>query len=91
MLAVHPLAKREAQSLIVQHHYLHQRKTPRYDYISPGKHTRDAFRSGQGVNSQKVQAKNKILDSNGQSKRKAKASRRLPMANSELENLTGAN
>ena len=23
-----------------------ERKTPRYDYIAPGKHTRDAFRGG---------------------------------------------
>ncbi len=36
-----------------------ERKTPRYDYISPGKHTRDAFRGGKGVKSKKVRRKPK--------------------------------
>jgi hypothetical protein len=31
-----------------------ERKTPRFDYLCPGKHTREAFRSGDGANSQKV-------------------------------------
>ena len=30
------------------------RKTPRYDYIVPGKHSREAFRGGDGVNAVKV-------------------------------------
>lgn len=36
------------------------RKTPRYDYISPGRHTRDAFRNGLGKYSIKVRRKPKI-------------------------------
>lgn len=30
------------------------RKTPRYDYIVPGKHSRSAFRSGDGANAVKI-------------------------------------
>ena len=37
-----------------------ERKTARYDYIAPGKHTRDAFRSGLGAKSEKVRRKPKI-------------------------------
>lgn len=36
-----------------------ERKTPRYDYLVPGKHTRDAFRTGQGAKSVKVRRKPK--------------------------------
>lgn len=36
-----------------------ERKTPRYDYIAPGKHTRDAFRGGLGANSIKIRRKPK--------------------------------
>lgn len=36
-----------------------ERKTPRFDYLVPGKHTREAFRSGDGVNAQKVRRKPK--------------------------------
>lgn len=36
-----------------------ERKTPRYDYLSPGKHTRDAFRGGAGAKSKKVRRKPK--------------------------------
>jgi hypothetical protein len=36
-----------------------ERKTPRYDYIAPGKHTRDAFRNGKGAKSKKVRRKPK--------------------------------
>lgn len=36
-----------------------ERKTPRYDYIAPGKHTRDAFRGGLGANSTKIRRKPK--------------------------------
>jgi hypothetical protein len=35
------------------------RKTPRFDYIVPGKHTREAFRSGLGANAVKVRRKPK--------------------------------
>lgn len=31
-----------------------ERKTPRFDYLCPGKHTREAFRSGDGASSVKV-------------------------------------
>lgn len=62
-----------------------ERKTPRYDYISPGKHTRDAFRSGQGVNSQKVRRKPKIkywtVTGNPNEKRKLRAACRWPILN----------
>ena len=37
-----------------------ERKTPRFDYITPGKHSRDAFRDGAGVESEKVRRKPKI-------------------------------
>ena len=36
-----------------------ERKTPRYDYLAPGKHTRDAFRNGNGAKSKKVRRKPK--------------------------------
>lgn len=36
-----------------------ERKTPRYDYIAPGKHTRDAFRNGDGAQSTKIRRKPK--------------------------------
>lgn len=36
-----------------------ERKTPRFDYLVPGKHTREAFRSGDGANSIKVRRKPK--------------------------------
>lgn len=36
-----------------------ERKTPRYDYLAPGKHTRDAFRNGKGAKSKKVRRKPK--------------------------------
>lgn len=36
------------------------RRTPRFDYLVPGKHTRAAFRSGDGVNSMKVRRKPKV-------------------------------
>ena len=36
-----------------------ERKTPRFDYIVPGGHSRDAFRSGKGVESKKVRRKPK--------------------------------
>lgn len=36
-----------------------ERKTPRYDYLAPGKHTRDAFRNGAGAQSVKVRRKPK--------------------------------
>lgn len=36
-----------------------ERKTPRYDYLAPGKHTRDAFRNGAGAKSTKVRRKPK--------------------------------
>lgn len=36
-----------------------ERKTPRYDYLAPGKHTRDAFRGGMGAQSTKVRRKPK--------------------------------
>lgn len=36
------------------------RKTPRFDYLTPGKHTRDAFRSGSGVASEKVRRRPKV-------------------------------
>lgn len=36
-----------------------ERKTPRYDYIVPGKHTRDAFRNGKGAKAKKVRRKPK--------------------------------
>lgn len=36
-----------------------ERKTPRFDYLVPGKHTRSAFRSGDGVNAEKVRRKPK--------------------------------
>ncbi len=35
------------------------RKTPRFDYLVPGKHSREAFRSGQGVNAEKVRRRPK--------------------------------
>lgn len=35
------------------------RKTPRFDYIVPGKHPRDAFRGGDGLNSERVRRKPK--------------------------------
>lgn len=35
------------------------RKTPRFDYIVPGKHSREAFRSGQGAQAEKVRRKPK--------------------------------
>lgn len=37
-----------------------ERKTPRFDYIVPGKHTRDAFRNGAGVESKKVRRMPKV-------------------------------
>ena len=37
-----------------------ERKTARYDYLAPGKHTRDAFRSGLGAKSERVRRKPKI-------------------------------
>ena len=36
------------------------RKTPRFDYLVPGKHTRDAFRSGGGVKAEKVRRQPKV-------------------------------
>ena len=36
-----------------------ERKAPRYDYLAPGKHTRDAFRNGKGAKSKKVRRKPK--------------------------------
>ncbi len=36
------------------------RKTPRFDYLVPGKHTRDAFRSGLGAQAVKVRRKPKV-------------------------------
>lgn len=36
------------------------RKTPRYDYLMPGKHSREAFRSGSGARSEKVRRRPKI-------------------------------
>ena len=36
------------------------RRTPRYDYVTPGKHTRAAFRSGEGAESAKVRRRPKI-------------------------------
>lgn len=36
------------------------RKTPRYDYIVPGKHSRDAFRCGDGRDAVKVRRKPKV-------------------------------
>jgi len=35
------------------------RKTPRYDYLVPGKHTRDAFRGGAGTQCQRVRRRPK--------------------------------
>ncbi len=37
-----------------------ERPKPRLDYLAPGKHTRDAFRGGDGVNSVKVRRRPKI-------------------------------
>lgn len=37
-----------------------ERKTPRYDYVTPGKHSRDAFRLGAGLTSEKVRRRPKI-------------------------------
>jgi hypothetical protein len=37
-----------------------ERKTPRFDYITPGKHTRDAFRGGLGTKSPRVRRKPKV-------------------------------
>lgn len=37
-----------------------ERRTPRYDYITPGKHSRAAFRSGDGAESTKVRRRPKI-------------------------------
>lgn len=31
-----------------------ERKSPRVDYITPGKHSRDTFRSGEGVKAERV-------------------------------------
>lgn len=36
------------------------RRTPRYDYVTPGKHSRAAFRSGEGAESNKVRRRPKI-------------------------------
>lgn len=36
------------------------RKTPRFDYLVPGKHPRDAFRSGDGAQAVKVRRKPKV-------------------------------
>ena len=36
------------------------RKQARLDYLAPGKHTRDAFRGGDGANSVKVRRKPKV-------------------------------
>jgi len=37
-----------------------ERKTPRYDYLAPWKHTRDAFRGGLGAASEKRRRKPKV-------------------------------
>ncbi len=37
-----------------------ERKTPRFDYLVPGKHTRDAFRSGDGTKANKVRRLPKV-------------------------------
>ena len=37
-----------------------ERKTPRFDYLTPGKHTRDAFRGGAGLGSEKRRRKPKV-------------------------------
>jgi hypothetical protein len=37
-----------------------ERKTARYDYLSPGKHTRDAFRGGLGAKSEKRRRQPKV-------------------------------
>ena len=37
-----------------------ERKTARYDYLAPGKHTRDAFRGGLGAKSEKRRRKPKV-------------------------------
>lgn len=37
-----------------------ERKTPRYDYVVPGKHSRDAFRNGSGTSSERVRRKPKV-------------------------------
>jgi hypothetical protein len=36
------------------------RKTPRYDYLVPGKHSREAFRGGEGTLAMKVRRKPKV-------------------------------
>ena len=59
-----------------------ERKTPRLDYLSPGKHTRDAFRSGNGADSQKVRRSPKvkywIVTGNKREKRKLRRLVRWP-------------
>lgn len=37
-----------------------ERKTPRYDYLVPGKHSREAFRSGDGAQAEKVRRRPKV-------------------------------
>ena len=37
-----------------------ERRTPRYDYVTPGKHSRAAFRSGEGAESLKIRRRPKI-------------------------------
>lgn len=37
-----------------------ERRTPRYDYVTPGKHSRAAFRSGEGAESVKIRRRPKI-------------------------------
>ena len=36
------------------------RKTPRFDYLVPGRHTRDAFRNGGGVKAEKTRRQPKV-------------------------------